>query len=244
MVASALAVAGDREERGRHRPGRHHARRVGDGLRVDPLLEPYGEVLRVVSNSRIGRVLELQPEYQRVLDLEAPNVPHPHGEVVVVVGYFGRSVEHARQRVRPLLRQQRILLRPVQQRKQPLRRNRAPPAFLPYPAFPKERESVKRLLGSREMQDMGLPLEDDRQIILGIRSQRPNREVEIPRRERDQELRIRLLLHRHRPSVEPRHLPREHDRCRARLRCGRNLGDDELIKRSLGDRSGVERQWK
>ena len=123
IVAASGSVAGDREKRGRRGFGRHHAGRVGDGLRVNPLFEPDREVLGLVIDRALRRVFEVDAEDESVLLFEPPHVADDHPEIVVVVRGAGRGMEDASQRVRVVLLEKRIRFRLVQKRKQPLGNN-------------------------------------------------------------------------------------------------------------------------
>jgi hypothetical protein len=59
----------------------------------------------------------------------------------------------------------------------------------------KERHRVERLLGGVKTQRVGLSVVNDSQMIFGLWSQRADREVVVARRERDQKISVRLLLH-------------------------------------------------
>ena len=92
------------------------------------------------------------------------------------------------------------------------------------------------------MQDVGLPVEDDGEMVFGVLLERADREVEISRREREEEIRVGLFLHRHRFRVEARDRRRKEDGRIARLAGDGNVVDDKFIERLLHDLARVERR--
>lgn len=88
------------------------------------------------------------------------------------------------------------------------------------------------------MEDVGLPVKDDGQVILGVWFESADAEVEIPRRKRDEEIGVGLLLNGDGLCVEAGDLRREHDGCRSRCGRNRNVIDDEFVQRLLNDLSG------
>ena len=158
---------------------------------------------------------------------------------VVVIRGVGRGVEDASQRVRVVLLEKWISLGLVQKRKQPLGyhgpRGGARVAAL------EERHRVERLCPKRpEMQDVRLPVVDDREMVLGVLLERADREVKISRREREDEIRVRLFLHGHRLRVEARDRRGKENGRIARLERDGNLVDDKFIERLLRDLARVE----
>ncbi len=85
------------------------------------------------------------------------------------------------------------------------------------------------------MEHIGLTVEDHGQVILRTLLQSTDREIEVPRRERDQESGVLLILNRNRLGKETRDLRGEHDRCGPRLRSHREVVDDELVEWLLND---------
>jgi hypothetical protein len=73
-TSTGIPCGPDRGERqvGRAGFGRHRARRIRDGLRVDPLFEPNRKVLGLVINRALRRVLEVDAEDESVLLFEPP----------------------------------------------------------------------------------------------------------------------------------------------------------------------------
>ena len=108
VIATALAVPRDGKECGRDRLGWHDAGGIGDGLREDSLVESDGQVLRVVVDRGVGRVLQFDPEDERVFLLETPNVPDMDCELVVVVRDVWRRVKDAGESVGMVFDEERI----------------------------------------------------------------------------------------------------------------------------------------
>jgi hypothetical protein len=77
------------------------------------------------------------------------------------------------------------------------------------------------------------------QVILGIRLESTDREIEISRSERDQETGVLLFLCRDCLGEEAGDLRQEHDRCRAGFVGYRYVVDDEFIEWLLGDLSSA-----
>ena len=92
------------------------------------------------------------------------------------------------------------------------------------------------------MQNVGLPVVDDGEMIFGVPFERADREVEISRREREDEIRVGLFLHRHRLRVEAGDRGGKEDGRIARLAGDGNVVDDKLIERLLDDLARVERR--
>lgn len=238
MVTPAVAVARDCEERGCRGFRRHDAGSISERLRVDPIPQPNGEVLRFVIDCRARRVHEFEAEDQCVFFLEPPHVADHDIEVLVVTGEFRGGVHHADERIRAIPCKKWIGLRLVHERKKALRRHRPRSGFS---AILKKRDGVNRLRRRRQMQDVGLAVIDDRKMILGLRIQPPDREIRIPRRERDEEIGIRLFLDGNRLSVEPGNLGRKKNRRIPRIVGDGQIVDDEFIERLLRDGSGGKR---
>ena len=148
-------------------------------------------------------------------------------------------MEDSGQRVRVVLLEKRIRFRLVQKRKQPLGNN-GPRGGAGVAAL-EERHRVERLLGGAQMQDVRLPVVDDGEMVFGVLFERANREVKISRREREDEIRVGLFLHRHRFRVEARDRRGKEDGRIARLAGDGNVVDDKLIERLLDDLARVER---
>jgi hypothetical protein len=70
IVASALAVASDCEKRRRRGFRRHYAGGIGDGLRVDLVFQPDGQVLRFVIDRAVRGILQLNAKDERILLFE------------------------------------------------------------------------------------------------------------------------------------------------------------------------------
>jgi hypothetical protein len=117
IVASALAVAGDCEKRGRRGLWRHYAGGIGNGLRVDPVLQPDGEILRFEIDRGVRGILQFNAKDERILLFEAPHITDPQLEIVIVVGRVWRGVENALERVWIILLEKRISFRLVEERK-------------------------------------------------------------------------------------------------------------------------------
>ena len=92
------------------------------------------------------------------------------------------------------------------------------------------------------MQDVGFSVEDDGEVVFGVLLERADREVEISRREREEEIRVGLFLRRHRLCIETRDRRRKEDRCVARLAGDGKVVDDKFIERLLDDLARVERR--
>jgi len=155
-------------------------------------------------------------------------------------------MEHTGQGFRGSFRQKRIRLRLVHQGKQPLWHD-GELALLTLPFVLVERDVVEWFLGGRQMKDIRLSIEDHRQMILCIGSQRPNGEIEIPRCERDEESGVFLFLGGNGFRIQAGDFGREHDRRRSGLLGHRDVVDDEFIEWLLGDGAGPqserEQQW-
>ena len=98
-------------------------------------------------------------------------------------------MEDAFQGIRIVFLEEWIGLRLVHERKEPFRGKWARRAAGRYVL--KERYRVERLVGGAQMQYVRLPVVDYGEMVVGFRFKRPDREVEISRRERDQEIRVR-----------------------------------------------------
>ena len=109
-------------------------------------------------------------------------------------------MKDAGERVWMILLEKRIGFRLVQKRKQPLGNNG--PCSGASVAALKECHRVEWLFRGREMQDVGFPVEDDGEMVFSLLLKRADREVEISRSEREDEIRVRLFLDRHRLRVE------------------------------------------
>ena len=139
------------------------------------------------------------PENQRVFLLKAPYVADHDMEILVVVRGVRRGVEHASQRIRGVLYKKWIRLRFVHERKQALRDD-GPRTFPAVAVLEKGdgREAV-RMQSDEGHKPSGM---DDREMVFRVWLQRPDGEVEISRRERNQKIRVRLFLNRDGLCVE------------------------------------------
>ena len=90
------------------------------------------------------------------------------------------------------------------------------------------------------MQDVRLPVVDDGEMVFCVLLERANGEVKISRREREDEIRVGLFLHRHRFRVEARDRRGKEDGRIARLAGDGNVVDDKFIERLLHDLARVE----
>ena len=113
IVASALAVAGDREKCGRGGFWRHHAGRIGNRLRVDSILQPNGKILWLVVDRAVRAILQLNAEDERVFLFEAPHIADQQPELVIVVGRVRRGMEDAGECIRIVFLEKRIGFRLV-----------------------------------------------------------------------------------------------------------------------------------
>ena len=95
------------------------------------------------------------------------------------------------------------------------------------------------------MKHIRLPVVDDSEMVFGLAFQRADGEVVVARRERDQEICVRLLLHRDGLCVECRYRGRKKD-CRiSRFEGYRQIVDNKFIQRLLNDfarREGLDKE--
>ena len=86
-------------------------------MRVDPVLQPDGEVLRFVIDRGVRWILQFNAKDERILLFEAPHITNPQLEILIVVGRVWRGVENALERVWIILLEKRISFRLVEERK-------------------------------------------------------------------------------------------------------------------------------
>src|SRR4051812_8680931 len=122
-----------------------------------------------------------------------------------------------------------ICLGLVQQGQKSLRRNGNAVAGFAISLL-KERDRIVGLFGSQQMEDVGLPIVHDRQMILRPSFESADSEIEISGRKGNDEIRVRLLLGRNGLAVESRNRRREEDRRIPRLEGGWDVVDDQLIE--------------
>ena len=147
-------------------------------------------------------------------------------------------MKDAGQRVRMVFLEKRIGFRFVQKRKQSLGNNG--PRGAASVAALEERHRIERLFRGDEMQHVGFPIEDNREMVFGVFLKCANRKVKISRRKREQEVSIRLLLNGDRFGVETRDCRRKENGGIARFPGDRNGVDDKFIERLLHDLSRGE----
>ena len=93
------------------------------------------------------------------------------------------------------------------------------------------------------MKDICLPVMDDREMVFRVWFQRPDGEIEISRRERNQKIRIRLFLNGDGFCVETGDCRGKEDGRVSRFEGHRQVVDDEFIQRLLDDGPGVQLHW-
>jgi hypothetical protein len=81
---------------------------------------------------------------------------------------------------------------------------------------------------------------DDREMVFRVWLQRPDGEIEISRRERNQKIRIRLFLNGDGLGVEAGDCRGKEDGCVSRFEGHRQVVDNEFIQRFLGNGPGVQ----
>jgi hypothetical protein len=92
------------------------------------------------------------------------------------------------------------------------------------------------------MKDISLPVMDHREMVFRVWLQRPDGEIEIPRRERNQKIRIWLFLNGDGPGVEAGDCRWEQDGRVPRFEGHRQVVDDEFIQCFLDNGPGVQLQ--
>ena len=112
-------------------------------------------------------------------------------------------------------------------------------------AFPavavlEECDGVEGLFGCGQMKDICLPVMDDREMVFRVWLQRPDGEIKIARRERNQKIRVRLFLNGDGLCVETGDCRGKEDGRVSRFEGHRQVVDDEFIQRLLDDGPGVQ----
>ncbi len=90
VITPSLPVPSNREEGRSHRLRRHNPGGISERLRIDPLVQPNRQILRLVVDRLVGLIDQLQPEDERVLFLKPPDIKDTNVEVLIVIGDSGR----------------------------------------------------------------------------------------------------------------------------------------------------------
>ena len=98
-----------------------------------------------------------------------------------------------------------------------------------------ECHGVEGLLGCGKMQGVRLSVVDDSQMVFRLWPQRPDGEVVVARRERDQKIRVRLFLNGDGLRVESGDCGGKEDGRVSRFEGDRQIVDDEFIQGLLND---------
>ncbi len=194
LVAPAVRRAGDGEVNRAGGFRRQHARRVADGLVIEPVADPDTETLRQITDFLVGFVFQRDMKNKRVLGVEAEHLLDADfvvveiGNLRLVAKGFGLGIGDC---ISVLFFQQRKRLGLVEQRKQLRRCHEG----CGQNSFSRGRiieiECQNRRVAFRQLKDEGLFVPADVEICRGLARERADgqkrrafrmRELELPRR--------------------------------------------------------------